>query len=962
MNFIEKFLENCKNNSEFVAVVDNDGNRRTTYNELLIESKKIAKKLISLGVKYDDNIIICLPKCMEYIASIFGIIFAGAVYIPLSENYPIDRRKEIMDETKAKIIIDNDFIKDIDTFDMIENINVRLNQNICIVYTSGSNGMPKGVLFDFEAMDITLKRLKIIGENFTHNSQLYICPFYFSAHVLVLIQLIFDKPGTIHLIIENKSRDLTYIIGYLDKYKIEYLFALPSVAKSLENAKYLKTILIGGEKVNNLYSDRIKFICLYAQTEGVVFSHIITEKSKDSVIGRPEYGIIAKILDDYGNEVKNGVLGEICGIGKFAKCYYKDYELTKKTFVRLSDGNILLHTNDMGYIDKNGDIVYVTRKNDMIKVSGKRIEPSEIENVIKSIEGVSECIVKNVKSNNKLCAFYTTTNKKIISANSIIEKIHKKLPLYMIPDEFIYKEEMPINGSGKIDKLSLEVESYKKTDGNIEPAKTKLEKIIIEAFKKVLGDDLNIGRNDDFFYLGGSSLLAMVLSSILYNYGIGFQDIYKNRTPEMIAKFCNKYDEKELKKENELELKNDQSIANYKKMTILGYLYNSNKQNCTVVPMVVEMKKSMFELEKLAKSAYEVFKSHPAIGSIIVKDDIEKFKLRYKPEIIEPIEILDLKDNDIEQYTMNLMDMGSIIDKPNYRCKIVRTERADYFIFIQLHTSTDEYSLNLLFRQIIENYTLGKIPEIDYYYLYLKRISNMKFSSENKKLISEINSNFNNTDYDENLKYDTDITEKSGKTISYKFDTKQSISVMNLYTKNMKISFATIYIATLLKTIAEYNGTKKVKCQFLYNSRDKKFKNNIYGGFLKSIIALADFDNINSNEELFKAIEKQNYNNYLHSDLISLCDRPLKAAYLDFVNLSIGDENPIYSNIKVRFDILTNILSCDLFPTFCYVVEPSDKNENVVVMLYANMDYYKESSFNKFVEIYKKNFYDILQL
>ncbi len=308
----------------------------------------------------------------------------------------------------------------------------------------------------------------------------------------------------------------------------------PSVIRAAGDdfGPYLKRVITGSEPPNGISFKNADLINNYTMSESafVVAQYRIEKKEEATPIGKPNYeGIEIHLLDEDGNEVRDGEAGEIC----FENPYFRKYNnLPEETEKALKGG--LYHTGDLGRKLNDGNYIIVGRMNDMIKINGNRVEPAEIERQAKTILGLRWCTVKGFVETEKafLCLYYTEDID--FDVIEVKKEFGKVLPYYMIPTYFIRLDEVPLLPNNKLNKQALpkpDISNYRVP--YVKP-RNDMEAKLCQGFEKVLGVE-NIGIKDDFFELGGDSLRAMELLAFLDWDMLSSNDIYAGITAERIV-------------------------------------------------------------------------------------------------------------------------------------------------------------------------------------------------------------------------------------------------------------------------------------------------------------------------------------------------------------------------------------------------------------------------------------------
>ena len=335
-------------------------------------------------------------------------------------------------------------------------------------------------------------------------------------------------------------RDPVLLADYIYENKINRVFISPKMLRVFkQKGNYLKTVLTGSERVSNIYTDEFDTVVMYGQTESAaVMAFKIDKKYDNTPIGKPFGNVRTHILDENGNESDEG---ELCLAGIFADGYLNLPEQTAKTFppnpFRQQDGfDKLLHTGDIVRKDEQGNIIFLNRKDWMVKINGQRVEPGEIEAIIKNTLGVADAAIKDFKNQYGqvyLVAYYV--GNESVDPQDIKSTIAKKLPPYMIPAFFVKLDKLPVNANGKLDRNALIAPEAGNFKTEYAAPETDMQKALCAAFEKVLGVE-NVGADDDFFAMGGDSIKCAMVSAECEIFKISTADIFEGKTPRMIER------------------------------------------------------------------------------------------------------------------------------------------------------------------------------------------------------------------------------------------------------------------------------------------------------------------------------------------------------------------------------------------------------------------------------------------
>lgn len=565
------FEEQSLKNPDSVAIVT--GNTFLTYNELNNLSNRLSNYLIDEHlVKPEDHIALCLDRNEWIVIAIIAVLKSGGTYIPLDPDYPNESILYRLQDSAPKLILTNSEFEtklfqldsafssrviaiDRSLFQIKLNkyssgnpgISVNPRSLAYIIYTSGTTGKPKGVMIEHDsvvnhAYNIIHKANVTAGDVILQFS-----PLVFDAFVEQFSMALFTGST---LVIPSKSELLNNASKIIRKYKITHLDAVPAFLSELELDDYsFKCVISGGDrcdlslvnKYNNLIND-------YGPTETTISAvqYCVTDpgylNGLSSVpIGRPITNITCYILDQQQQPLPIGVIGELyIGGAGLARGYLNQPELTLERFIpnpfqtteeRQDGKNARLYkTGDLVRYLPDGNIEYIGRNDCQVKIRGYRIELGEIESNLLNYPEIKQAVVLDKETSshnsselptarniNKYLVGYYVSDKEL-NNDSILSYLSAHLPDYMVPSVLVYLERLPLTINGKLDRKALPDPKFINMDSYIAP-RSELEYKVCTIYAEVLGLPVNhVGIYDDFFRLGGNSILAIKLASKINNY------------------------------------------------------------------------------------------------------------------------------------------------------------------------------------------------------------------------------------------------------------------------------------------------------------------------------------------------------------------------------------------------------------------------------------------------------------
>ena len=520
--------------------------RTLTYKELHEMSDALAYDLSEKGVKPGDNVAIDVERHIETIVGVLAIIKCGAAYVPINKKYPKNIIEHMLQDCEVKYLLTENAdrkVLDIESVDLKAKYEkhdfqcVRGSEhNAYVIYTSGSTGIPKGVIVNHKnilrlvknASWIELEENDVIlqtGALSFDASTFEIWGALLNGLKLVIVDddCILDTEKLKEKIVENKVT-IMWVSAPLFNQLVE------SDSNVFTGCK---TLLVGGDVLSVKHVNIVLQSCPeitilngYGPTENTTFSTIfkIDKEYQDNIpIGKPISNSSVYVVNKNMKLQPIGVVGELLvGGDGVAEGYLHNEELTKSRFIDnpFESDKKAYRTGDYVRMLKDGNIQFIGRIDNQVKVRGFRIELDAIKNVILRHEKVNDCVV-TVQENqeNKLVAAYVTADETV-SKMEILDYLKKNIADYMIPSKIVVVQEIPLNTNGKVDmtRLSLIEDMKKEEILPVEEAVNETERIILEEYRSVLRNN-QFGVNDSFFEWGGDSLLTIKLSSRLKTLG-----------------------------------------------------------------------------------------------------------------------------------------------------------------------------------------------------------------------------------------------------------------------------------------------------------------------------------------------------------------------------------------------------------------------------------------------------------
>lgn len=540
------FEEQAKKNPEKIALTWKDTS--VTYGELNVQANQMGHFLNQRGVTNHTIVGLLLNHSIQLVISIFGVLKAGAAYLPIDPESPTERIRYVLDNSECKVLlIDQEHILDMEKKETIRYQDIplesynegNLEQVRCdgedlayIIYTSGTTGYPKGVMIPHKGLT---NYVSWATKHYFKKDEV-IMPLYSSIGFDLTVTSIFAPliSGNQIRIYDNNIEHTFFQM--LEENKVNVLKLTPSHLYLLlkydnRNSK-LKRLIVGGENlkksladaVYKSFSGQIEIYNEYGPTEAVVGCIVHKYQPEASTgmsvpIGQPISNTSVYLLGQGLQVVPDGCYGELFISGQgLAKGYLKQDTLTKEKFIDnpFLNGEKMYRTGDLANYTENGVIEFIGRMDNQVKVRGHRIELNEIETQLVRIKVIEEAVVTVVHymGNDILTAYIVSENT--VEYEDIRNSLQNYLPEYMIPNIFVPIQKVPLTSNGKVDMNALpqpitEQKEYASSE-------TELEKLFVKAMEDILETD-KINMNLNFYELGGDSIKAIQLVAALHKYG-----------------------------------------------------------------------------------------------------------------------------------------------------------------------------------------------------------------------------------------------------------------------------------------------------------------------------------------------------------------------------------------------------------------------------------------------------------
>lgn len=852
---VNKIFENIsKENPNKTILYAEDG--EFTYDELNKKANRIANSLIKRGVGIEDKVMFMMRRNSDLIATVLGIVKAGAAFIPIDPKYPKNRVTQILEDSDSKFVITTSDIEysgenkiDVDILlaeKNDQNPEIDLTpDNLCfLIYTSGSTGKPKGVMITHMGISNYIANVE---ENLPIYRLNHDCNKFISISTVSFIVFLREIFGTIlnglPVVFANDEEAV-------DPFKLSKLFNMTDAdgfgstptrlleylqLEEIQDAvKKCKVIIVGGEGFPPVLYERLsKFTDAeiynsYGPTEVTIASHYKLIDSTNVTAGWPMLNVVDKVMDVDGNQLPPYVSGEIyVGGAGIARGYLNNSEQTEKVFMELN--NIpYYNTGDLGKKDDSGELYVLGRNDTQIKLRGLRIELSEIEGAIANYENIvlSNVVVKTLNSVEHLCAYFTATCD--IDLDDLKQHLIDSLPEYMVPSYFTQLDEFPKTPNGKTDFKNLPDPEIH-ADDFIKPH-TETEKEIFDIVVNLLGID-DFGINTNLFNIGLTSLSVIKLSAELLrkvDIEINVVDIINAKNIAEIAKLVDNCD----KEDTGIEDENYELTPNQ-----LGVYFEciKNPENTSYnLPKMISFSKTI-DAVQLRDSIIKAIDLHPFLKNRIIIDGATVLNHKYESIGIDEIDIEEINEitSDVISGFVKPFD---IIDNQLFRFKIYVTPSSTVLLADFHHLIVDGTSLNVLFNDISAIYD-GDEDRLSNAgadtYEYISKENNYKLSENNAK--SEKFFDDMLRDFDENTVLTTNLTGDEENANLAVVSSRIGKNMVEEFCNHQKISPNILFMSSTVLTLSKYISNKDIQISTLFNGRNNPKYQNTIGMLVKTI-------------------------------------------------------------------------------------------------------------------------------
>ena len=745
---VDLFEEQVNKTPDSIAIKFKD--TELTYRELNVKSNQLANYLITnYDIQPDDLVGIELERSEWMVIGILAIIKSGGAYVPIDPEYPEQRKSFIKEDANLKVIIND---QELETFREANknkeypstNPNIKLSPNnlMYVIYTSGTTGNPKGVLIehfnvvrllfnDAFQFDFNEKDVWTMFHNFNFDFsvwEMYGALLYGGKLIIVPSEIAKDTLSFSDLVIENGVTVLNQTPSAF--YNLSEVIS----SSTLEHNHKLRYIIFGGEALQpsklswwHEQYPQTKLVNMYGITETTVhvtYQEIGVKEIVQGIssIGKPIPTLSCYILDEQKQLCAVDQEGELYvgGLG-VARGYLNRPELTKEKFITnpYNPSERLYRTGDLVRWREDGNLEYLGRMDDQVKIRAYRIELGEIEQALTNHPQSGQVVVIaraiNNTSDKELIA-YTTGE---VTAEELKIYLKEKLPSYMVPNYYVRLETIPLTSNGKVDRKGLpNPEGTGLQQGEYVAPRTEIEKQLVKIWSTVLGvEEETLSIKSDFFDLGGHSIKAIrLLGQTHKQLGVklALKELFANPTIEQLGKLINTSTAKEIYTAiPTIKESTDYAVSSsQRRLWVLSRFEGANE--AYNIPQVVRLEGGLNE-QAFSKAYQNLLTRHEVLRTIFTENaegnprqcvipiTDERFKIGIEDYSHQTKEE---REASIKEYVSEEVSKGfSLEEGPLIRCTLLKeTENSYVWVLVMHHIVSDGWSMGVLHREWSELY------------------------------------------------------------------------------------------------------------------------------------------------------------------------------------------------------------------------------------------------------------------
>lgn len=959
---------------------------KRTYRQLNEKANQLGAELRAQGVGPEDVVALVMDRSIEMILAILGSLKAGAAFLPIAMDTPKSRLAYLISNSQAKLIITdgkNETVKTtlkesiILVLDEKKVVNLSKNLSLVteptdlayIIYTSGSTGNPKGVMIENGNALNLFDWLIPYSEATNQSVVLQKATYTFDASVFEIFWALLAG-AQLQLLTAEENKDYHQLLAVMKKNKVTHTVMIPAMFSSLLDFIRLQSydhelaslthLYFAGEALTRKLVEQYRELVgpdacsignLYGPTETTVCAsgyQVGDEFEGDNIpIGTTINNVQAFIMNE-GQLCGIGVPGELCISGKGnARGYLNLPEMTQKAFTPspFSETDTLYHTGDLARWREDGQLDYLGRIDEQVKIRGVRIELREIETKLKELPEVRDAIVlaQTISGELQLCAYLVLA--QAIDITQIKEQLKKEVPEYLVPPYLMVIEDIPLTKNGKLAKAELPEPEIQHDQAYSLP-RTKTEELIATIFKTVLAIE-QISIDDSFFALGGHSIKAMKLASLLqkeFDVSVSLRDVLEYETVAQLAVLMAS---KEKQKLTAIELApvdfNEMSSAQKR---IFAMMQSSDNHTNYNMPFFLDVEGDL-DLPKLTQAINQLIQRHESL-----RTSFDVVDGRFCQIVNQSLTV------SIEQYSSHPAELASLyhsfirpfdlLNEPLIRVGFVRTTGKSVLMLDVHHIIFDGFSLGVFFDELSQLYDGKTLEPLKRQYKdYSAWHQNLDFSQQKDYWLNELQ------DMEESIKLPADYKtssahpSKGGVVTLTLADTLTS--AVNQFAKQQNVTEYMLFLSAFMLILSRYGQQEEVAVGTVVSGRTHQELEQLIGMFVNTVIIKGEMEKSKSFEELLlmikeKTLQANEHQDYPFEKVVEALSRSNERARNPLFNIMFSSENDSGESMTLGSANLIPLQSEPETVKFDLMFSVNRLNKGYTVMLDYDTALYKKET------------------
>jgi amino acid adenylation domain-containing protein/non-ribosomal peptide synthase protein (TIGR01720 family) len=739
LNTLDRIWKHAQQNPDGIAIYDEE--KEITYQQLVEQASQFGTWLQErFEVASGDYVVVQLPTNIEFVVAVLGVWCAGAVYIPVDIEYPEERIAFILDDLNAHCHIDTKCLSEFKAKNhkkpQTSTPELAFEQLAYMIYTSGSTGKPKGVRVDHKNLAWMVQAtLQTFGD------EPAVMPLYASpAFDISLFEMLtpLTTGGTLHLIDKKQMFDGDRLVTMMSK--LNRFYGVPTVLAEIfqfvdpsqRELAFggLQQIHTGAERVPSSLLHLIRecapnamIIVQYGPTETTILcttqkytADIAPSQMKGEILGKPLVGCVIYILDAQQVPVPVGVKGEMyIGGDAVAQGYHQRPDLTAEGFLENPFvPGLMYKTGDFARWSDDGDIEFIGRADNQVKIKGHRIELGEVQTALSKVDKVNQAAVqvhKDDRENPYLVGYYNSSEE--IPARELRKALEVEIPSYMVPQIMVFLDEFPVTPNGKIDHSKLPKPDLEADASDFVEPVGDIEKLLSEVWTSVLGMP-KIGRFSNFYEIGGDSIKSIQVATRMRQHGFAVKvsDILRYAVLSELAGYV-----------EPLVQEIDQSAIEgpvFLGPIQAGFLYAEHPESHHFNQSVLLFSKEPIDATAIQKSLDKLVEHHDALRMTFTMEESQWQQYNQGTGQLCKLEEHTLdKDQSIaealEQIGSDIQSSINLSEGPLVKAALVQAEDGDRLIIVVHHLVVDGISWRIILEDLATLYgqfTMHQEPEL----------------------------------------------------------------------------------------------------------------------------------------------------------------------------------------------------------------------------------------------------------